>query len=70
MSSYPKLIDVFRTKGAGAEETGVKGFAERPLRSRLPTLRAARCPHGGHRGDRLEGDAGLELAVLPWKVFF
>ena len=50
-----------------AEETGVKGFVGRPLRSRLPTLHAARRPHGCFWGDHLEEDAGLGLADLPFE---
>ena len=47
-----------------AEETGVKGFAGRPPRSRLPALQAAWHPPGDHRGDHLGEDAGQELADL------
>ena len=50
-----------------AAETGVEGFAGRPLRLWLPHLQAARRPHGGHGGDHL-ADAGRELADLPWSV--
>ena len=49
----------------GAAETGVKGFAGRPLRPRLPHLQAARRPHGGHWGNHLAEDANQQLAVLP-----
>ena len=51
-----------------AEETGVEGFAGRPLWSRLPTLLAARRRNGCFLEDRLEGDAGLGLADLLWTV--
>ena len=51
----------------GAEETGVKGFAGRPLRPWLPHLQAARRPHGGRGGDHL-AEAGGELADLPSSV--
>ena len=36
-----------------AAETGVKGFAGRPLRLRLPHLQAAGHPHGGREGNHL-----------------
>ena len=53
-----------------AEETGVEGFAGRPLRLWLPHLQAARRPHGGHGGNHLAEDACSELADLPqqWSV--
>ena len=50
----------------GAAETGVKGFAGRPLRPWLPHLQAARRPHGGRGGNHLAEDAVQQLAVLPW----
>ena len=52
----------------GAAETGVKGFAGRPLRPRLPHLQVAWHPHGGHGGNHLAEDAGPELADLCWSV--
>ena len=51
----------------GAEETGVKGFAGRPLRPRLPHLQAARRPSRGRGGNHL-AEAGQELADLPRSV--
>ena len=53
----------------GAAETGVEGFAGRPLRPRLPHLQAARRPHRDHGGNHL-ADAGRELADLPWTLNF
>ena len=43
----------------------VKRRPQLDLRSSLPTLQAARGPHGCLGRDNLEEDAGLELADIP-----
>ena len=66
-STYSHIFERHPFQGdKRAEETGVKGFAGRPPRSRLPlpALQAAWRPPGDHRGDHLGEDAGQELADL------